>query len=140
METFTRPFDMVVTAIGFSSEPVNGLPFDPSKAIISNESGRVCDRVFVVGWVGSGPVGVIGTSKPRAFQVAEMIEALPSNAAADCPIMRLRCVLSSSGCRIVDTDAWSRIDQWERRNARAPAPREKQTTIAGLLAAFRRDN
>ncbi len=54
---------LVLRSIGYRGNPVGGVAFDEKRGVIPNERGRVCDRVFVSGWIKRGPSGVIGTNK-----------------------------------------------------------------------------
>ncbi len=75
--TMTREIQcgLVVTAIGFCSQPISSVGFDDARNILSNEAGKVGDGIFVAGWAGRGPSGVIGSNKPDAYRVASRIVA-----------------------------------------------------------------
>ena len=130
---FREPADMVVTAIGFRSAPIDGIPFDPKRNIIPNEDGKVAGNLFVVGWARSGPVGVIGTNKPHAVQVAKAIETISPRGSPKAGRKALRAALSRAGCSIVGRSGWARIEAWEIRHARDEAPRSKLTHLDDLL-------
>lgn len=72
---------LVVRAIGYTAEPVDGLPFDEPSGTVPNEAGRVVrdgDPVpgrYVAGWIKRGPNGVIGTNKGDGAQTAAAVLA-----------------------------------------------------------------
>ena len=47
-ETFDVPCSTVITAIGYYSDPPEGVPLN--RNIVANEDGRVEDNLYVVGW------------------------------------------------------------------------------------------
>lgn len=72
---------LVLRSIGYRGRPLAGIPFDPTRGLIRNESGRVCDEAgvspgeYVVGWIKRGPSGVIGTNKKDAADTVARIVA-----------------------------------------------------------------
>ena len=71
---------LVFIAIGYKSDKLNGVPFDPKKNIIPNIDGRVTDPsgkiipgAYTTGWVRRGAKGVIGSNKGDARGVAKLI-------------------------------------------------------------------
>jgi ferredoxin--NADP+ reductase len=72
---------LVLRSIGYKGVGLEGLPFDPGKGTIPNESGRVMDPDggeqvpghYVVGWIKRGPSGVIGTNKKDAADTVNSI-------------------------------------------------------------------
>jgi ferredoxin--NADP+ reductase len=69
-ETFTVKAGLIVSAIGYESEPVEGIPYSNGK--VENVEGRVRGtNIYVVGWAKRGPSGVIGTNKSDAATVIE---------------------------------------------------------------------
>ncbi|MBV6656907.1 MAG: hypothetical protein KI785_03980, partial [Devosiaceae bacterium] len=73
--------DSVIRAIGFKSVPLDGVPFDEGRARFPvDEAGRIVETsgapmgfVYASGWARRGPVGVIGTNKTDAEQVAQTL-------------------------------------------------------------------
>jgi ferredoxin--NADP+ reductase len=64
------PAQLVFRSIGYTGQPVAGIPFDERRGLIRNEDGRVTDETgthqigeYVSGWIKRGPSGVIGTNK-----------------------------------------------------------------------------
>ena len=62
---------LVITAIGYEAEPLNGIPYEKGKVL--NTDGRVGENVYVVGWAKRGPSGVIGTNKSDAADVMNLL-------------------------------------------------------------------
>jgi ferredoxin--NADP+ reductase len=52
-ETYEVPASLVVTAIGYSTLPIDTVPFEGGKFV--NNAGRIGDRLFAVGWARRGP-------------------------------------------------------------------------------------
>ena len=77
-EEVTLPANLVISAVGYTSEAITGLPIERGK--VHNLDGRVLDAsgepipgMYVVGWAKRGPSGVIGTNKNDAAQVMERL-------------------------------------------------------------------
>ena len=69
-ETFAVKAGLIVSAIGYESEPVEGIPYTNGK--VDNVEGRVSGtNIYVVGWAKRGPSGVIGTNKSDSAAVIE---------------------------------------------------------------------
>ena len=131
---FREPADMVATAIGFRSKPIARHSLRFQAAHHPERGWQECaDNLFVVGWAGSGPVGVIGTNKPHAVQVAKAIEAISSQGPPKAGREALCADLSHAGCNVVERSGWARIEAWESRHARDEAPRAKLTALDDLL-------
>ncbi|SAM76597.1 related to NADPH:adrenodoxin oxidoreductase precursor, mitochondrial [Ustilago bromivora] len=96
----TTKTDIVVSSVGYQSEPLFSpsastspavvedgrlvqLPFDPSRRIVPNAGGRIIDpstknpipNTYVSGWLARGPSGVIATTMMDAYGVADVILA-----------------------------------------------------------------
>lgn len=73
--------ELVVKAIGYTGEPVAGLPFDEPSGTIPNDAGRVVrdgepvPGTYVAGWIKRGPNGVIGTNKGDGAETAASLLA-----------------------------------------------------------------
>jgi ferredoxin--NADP+ reductase len=74
---------LVLRSIGYRGIGLEGIPFDPGRGLIPNESGRVNDPErgeqvpghYAVGWIKRGPSGVIGTNKKDAQETVATIFA-----------------------------------------------------------------
>jgi ferredoxin--NADP+ reductase len=143
-EEETLDVGLVVRAVGYTAEPVAGLPFDPATGTVPNVAGRVIDAggapvagQYVTGWIRRGPTGVIGTNKHDAVEVAASVLAdlpeLPPPARPDPD--DLARVLAEHGVRVVDWASWLRLDAEEIRLGQARgADRVKVAELAEMLA------
>ena len=123
------PADLVVTAVGYRSSPVGGLPFDEDRAVVPNEGGRVSDvpGCYVAGWIKRGPSGGIGANR---WCARETVAAL----LADYDAGLLAEPTDQSDLPGVDSAAWTTIDQHERSAGRAAKrPRVKLASRAEQL-------
>ncbi len=123
--------------------PIEGLALDSATGGIANLDGRVDPGLYVVGWAGRGPSGVIGTNKADGDRVAESIQAdfpRDSGPGAENGLKPGRAalvrLLAERGlCRVGFAD-WERIDAAEVAAAPPGAPRRKLTRVADLLAVL----
>jgi len=129
-ETYSIKCDLVISAIGYESLPIQGVNF--AKGKIDNNEGRVVGtNVYTVGWAKRGPSGVIGTNKSDASDVVKLLlEDLKSPKST-----RDITELISSGHHIVDQTEWQRINAAEvAAGEPLGKPRVKATSIAQLLS------
>jgi ferredoxin--NADP+ reductase len=144
-EEETLDVGLVVRAVGYTAEPIPGLPFDEATGTVPNVAGRVIGGdgapvagEYVTGWIRRGPTGVIGTNKHDAVEVAASVLAdlptLPPPARPDPD--DLTPVLAEHGVRPVDWTAWLRLDAEEIRLGQARgAERVKVAELQDMLAA-----
>jgi ferredoxin--NADP+ reductase len=148
-EFFEIPCGLVISAIGYRMAPIEGLALDSATGGIANRDGRVERGLYVAGWAGRAPSGVIGTNKADGDRVAKLIEAdltlddgsgrggsgglMPGRAA-------LERLLVERGLRRVGFADWERIDAAEVAAAPPGAPRRKLTRIADLLSVLDGDD
>ncbi len=136
-ELFDLKCGLVITAIGYRSEALEGVPFDDAQGIVPNVDGRVDDGLYVVGWVKRGPSGVIGTNKPDGEAATRHIKTEVSETGKP-GRPALAALLAERGVRVVAFADWQRIDAAEIGAAAPGVPRRKFATIAELLAALDR--
>ncbi len=124
-ETYEVPASLIVTAIGYSTSPIPDVPFDGGKFV--NNSGRIAEKLYAVGWARRGPSGTIGTNRPDGYEVADLIAtAMPSGSAGNkAGAEGLKRLLTTRGVMPTDYADWRRIEETETANARAGSPREK---------------
>jgi ferredoxin--NADP+ reductase len=124
-ETYEVPASLVITAIGYSTSPIEEVPFEGGKFV--NEGGRIADRLYAVGWARRGPTGTIGTNRPDGYEVADRILAeLPADDTGEREgAAGLKRLLESRGVMPTDYDDWRRIEETEVSRARPGSPREK---------------
>lgn len=120
-ERETLEAGLVVRAIGYAGEPIEGLPFDAATGTVPHEAGRVLlggepvRGSYVAGWIKRGPTGVIGTNKGDGAQTAESVLAdLPTLSTPPRPggvavVERMR----SYGVDPVLWEDWLRLDAAE---------------------------
>jgi ferredoxin--NADP+ reductase len=71
-EIETIPCGLVISAIGYSAEPISGVPYKNGK--VDNHDGRIeGTNIYAVGWAKRGPSGVIGTNKSDASDVVKLL-------------------------------------------------------------------
>ena len=130
-ETYEVPASLIISCIGYATPPIEGVPYDDRGGRFANESGRIADRLYCVGWARRGPSGTIGTNRPDGYEVAEQVAALlPADSDGGRPGGDgLRALLSTRGVEATDFDDWRRIEQAEAAAARAGAPREKMVRV-----------
>lgn len=132
-ETFDIPCGLIVSAIGYRMQPIDGVPIDPKTGVVRSRDGRVDDGLYAVGWAERGPTGVIGTNKIDgdlcACQIAEDVGTgkKPGRAA-------LEALLKDRGVTWLSFADWQRIEAAEVAAAPAGAPRQKLIRIKDMLA------
>ncbi|MBN9645152.1 FAD-dependent oxidoreductase [Corynebacterium mendelii] len=75
------PVQAVYRAVGYKSDPIDGVPFDSTRNVIPNDGGHVLDPdtgapiagLYCTGWIKRGPVGLIGNTKSDAKETTEML-------------------------------------------------------------------
>jgi ferredoxin--NADP+ reductase len=143
-EEETLDVGLVVRAVGYTAEPIPGLPFDPATGTVPNVAGRVIESgapvtgAYVTGWIRRGPTGVIGTNKHDAVETAgSLLADLPTLPRPPHPDPAdLDRLLAAHGVRPVDWSAWLRLDAEEIRLGQARgAERIKVADLAAMLAA-----
>jgi ferredoxin--NADP+ reductase len=135
-EFFEIPCGLVVSAIGYRMAPIEGLALDSATGGIANRDGRVGPGLYVVGWAGRGPSGVIGTNKADGERAAELIQADFPQGGGKPGAAALARLLAERGVRRVGFAGWERIDAAEVAAAPPGAPRRKLTRIADMLAVL----
>jgi len=126
-ETYDVPASLIVTSIGYTSAPIDGVPYDERGGKFLNDGGRIGDRLYAVGWARRGPSGTIGTNRPDGYEVADLVAAaMPPGSPSDRPGAEgLKRLLEGRGVMPTDYDDWRRIEETEVANARPGSPREK---------------
>ena len=139
-ETYEVPASLVVTAIGYSTPPLEGVAYDERGTKFLNENGRIADRLYAVGWARRGPTGTIGTNRPDGYEVADQIAAaMPRESDGDRPgAQGLKSLLAERGVMATDYDDWRKIEETENGRARQGSPREKFVRHAEWLQAIGR--
>jgi ferredoxin--NADP+ reductase len=126
-ETYEVPASLIITAIGYWTPQIDGVPYDERGTKFLNEGGRVTDRLYAVGWARRGPTGTIGTNRPDGYEVADLIAAAMPHGSSDerAGAQGLKRLLQSRGIMATDYDDWRKIEETEVARARPGSPREK---------------
>jgi NADPH-dependent glutamate synthase beta subunit-like oxidoreductase len=132
-ETYEAPASLVVTAIGYSTSPIEEVPFAGGKFV--NQQGRIAERLFTVGWARRGPTGTIGTNRPDGYEVADQVAAaMPPGSLGDrAGAEGLKRLLQERGVMATDYDDWRKIEVTETGRARPGSPREKFVRVEDWL-------
>lgn len=134
-ERYELDCSMIISCIGYRTPPIEGVPYEKARGRFANVDGRILPGLYCVGWARRGPSGTIGTNKPDGFAIMEAVAediGLGNGKEGRKGLDRL---LESRGVEAVTFQDWKKIEQAELANARDGAPREKFTTIAGMVAA-----
>lgn len=135
--------DLILRSIGYKSTSVDkAINFDDKKGHVINREGRVLRRnsennsidkgLYVAGWLGTGPTGVILTTMNGAFGVAKAICDDFEQNVIDTKI--LKSGLETSDKRVVTWKGWTEIDKFEVEAGKAKGkPREKLIDIEKML-------
>jgi NADPH-dependent glutamate synthase beta subunit-like oxidoreductase len=139
-ETYEVPASLIITAIGYSTPPIEGVAYDERGGKFLNENGRIAERLYAVGWARRGPTGTIGTNRPDGYEVAEQIAgAMPAGSGGDRPgTTGLKRLLAERGVMATDYDDWRKIEETETARARPGSPREKFVRHEDWLQAIGR--
>ena len=139
-ETYEVPASLIITAIGYSTPPLEGVAYDERGTKFTNENGRIAERLYAVGWARRGPTGTIGTNRPDGYEVADQIAtAMPPGSESGKPgAEALKRLLEDRGVMPTDYDDWRRIEETEAANARPGSPREKFVRHADWLQTIGR--
>ncbi|WP_327675607.1 FAD-dependent oxidoreductase [Kitasatospora sp. NBC_00458] len=115
----------IYRAIGYYSDELPKVPFDPVSGTVPNEAGRVLAAdgshqaaTYVTGWIKRGPVGLIGHTKGDANETVACLLAdqregrLPGAAEPepDAVVAHLR----AQGVRYTTWEGWQLLDAHER--------------------------
>jgi NADPH-dependent glutamate synthase beta subunit-like oxidoreductase len=139
-ETYEVPASLVITAIGYSSPRIDGVPYDERGGKFANERGKIAERLYAVGWARRGPTGTIGTNRPDGYEVAELVacEMPPGSESGRVGVEGLKRLLAERGVMPTDYDDWRRIEETEVSRARPGSPREKFVRVEDWLSALGR--
>jgi ferredoxin--NADP+ reductase len=139
-ETYEVPASLIISCIGYSTPPIAGVAYDERGGKFLNESGKIAERLFAVGWARRGPTGTIGTNRPDGYEVADRIaaELPPDTSSHRAGAKGLKVLLESRGVMPTDYDDWRKIEDTETRNARPGSPREKFVRVEHWLGTLGR--
>ena len=143
----TLSVGLVFRSVGYRGLPVEGIPFNDSWGIISNDGGRVVDYEtkavvtgeYAAGWIKRGPSGIIGTNKPDAIATVKLMMAdlaagntlTPAHpTAAD-----VEAFIKQQQPQYFTYEDWLKLDEAELAKGKEQGrPRVKLTSITDMLA------
>ena len=142
-ETLRLPVELVVSAIGYRTSPIPGVPYDERAGHFANEDGRISapsdvGGLYCVGWARRGPTGTIGTNRPDGYAVVERIaEDLESAGqfAEKQGRAGFDALAAERGLDVVTFRDWKKIEEAEERAAREGSPREKFVDVEAMIKA-----
>lgn len=131
-------------SIGYRSTPVDrDLIFTPygtvanDKGCVTVDNSSHLAKVYVAGWLGTGPVGVILHTMGNAFHVAKTVcEDLKNENCLDKRggFEEVRKTISPGNNEIVDWKGWEKIDKHEVDQGKSKGkPREKICSVKEML-------
>lgn len=134
-ERYSIDCSIVVSCIGYSTPPIDGVPYEHGRGRFASDEGRILPGLYCVGWARRGPTGTIGTNRPDGYMIADKIaeDIGEGNGKAGRP--GLDALLAGRGVDIVTFRDWQRIEQAEVQRAREGAPREKFVAIEEMIRA-----
>ncbi|CAM3186002.1 FAD/NAD(P)-binding domain-containing protein [Sphingomonas antarctica] len=136
-ETYAIPANLVLTAIGYQTPPIEGVPYEHGRGRFANVEGRVLPGLYVVGWARRGPSGTIGTNRPDGYSVVDRIAEDWGDAIGGGKPGRpaLDALLAGRGADVTTFRDWRNIEAAENARARDGSPREKFVSVTDMLAA-----
>jgi ferredoxin--NADP+ reductase len=108
-DTYSVKAGLIISAIGYESEPIPGIPYENGKVV--NIEGRIANaNMYVVGWAKRGPSGVIGTNKSDSAAVIEHLVADLKSPKTNSGIGKL---LKERGIVHVSQSSWEKLNSAE---------------------------
>ncbi len=139
-ETYEVPAGLVISAIGYSTPPMAGVPYDQKHGHYLNDHGQISDQLYCVGWARRGPTGTIGTNRPDGYEVAEQVKTAvpPGSDGGRRGGAGLDALLAERGIEATSFDDWRQIEKAEEAQARPGSPREKYVRVEHWLKVLGR--
>ncbi|MXO64709.1 FAD-dependent oxidoreductase [Altericroceibacterium endophyticum] len=135
-ETVSIPASLVVSAIGYRTSMLPGVPYDDRGGRFANDDGLISPGLYCVGWARRGPTGTIGTNRPDGYAVIDRIAAeLPETGSGKEGRAGFDRLAQKKDLEIVTFQNWKKIEEAEETAARDGSPREKFTDIAEMIRA-----
>src|SRR5690606_22003879 len=115
------PAGLVVRAIGYQAEGLEGAPQVDVTGTIPNAEGRVLDRIdgsplpglYVAGWIKRGPTGLIGTNKACSVATVESMERDLDQVGPERDDSSILELLTSRGAEVISYQDWRKLDEFE---------------------------
>jgi ferredoxin--NADP+ reductase len=139
-EIYEVPASLVISAIGYSTPPMPGVPYDDRHGHYLNDHGQISDQLYCVGWARRGPTGTIGTNRPDGYEVAEQVKTAmpPGSDGGKSGAAGLDALLAERGVEATSFDDWRQIEKAEEAQARTGSPREKFVRVEHWLKVLGR--
>lgn len=137
-ETYAIDCGLIVSCIGYTTPPIEGVPYDEALGRFANVDGRIAPGLYAVGWARRGPTGTIGTNRPDGYMIAETIAADLTGDSDKPGRPALDSLLAERGVEIVTFRDWQKIEAAEIARAQGESPRKKFTHIDEMIAALNR--
>ncbi|MGZ3171764.1 MAG: FAD-dependent oxidoreductase [Croceibacterium sp.] len=138
-ERYSIPASLVVSCIGYRTNPIPDVPFDERAGRFANDEGRILSGLYCVGWARRGPSGTIGTNKPDGFDVVKKIREDIDSGALGSAIRQGRpgfdALAETRGLDVITFRDWKKIEEAEEKAAREGAPREKFVDVEAMIRA-----
>ena len=129
--TISIKANLLISAIGYEGEEIEGVPTDSTGKIINNDN-IIKDRLYAVGWASRGPTGVIGTNKQDGAKVAKIITN--NIKSRNSPGRNgLKLLLSRLNKRYISKEQWFLINEEEINRASNTSPRFKFTSFTDVF-------
>ncbi|WP_028303794.1 FAD-dependent oxidoreductase [Oceanospirillum maris] len=133
----TLPIDTLISAIGYHSRPIKGLPFDDQLGRIPHKNGLTEPGVYITGWARRGPTGVIPTNRADALEMSKRILSDVESGVLtpkQAPLVSIDTLIAEKGLQVVNYSQWQQLNQAEIAAAKDQKPREKFTSTQAMLA------
>lgn len=132
------PVQAVYRAVGYKSDPIDGVPFDENKHVIPNDGGHVLTApgaepvpgLYATGWIKRGPIGLIGNTKSDAKETTDILIKDAIAGALEAPkhqgeeaIIEL---LDSRNIPFTTWEGWYKLDAAERALGEAEGRERKK--------------
>ncbi|KAK3878439.1 hypothetical protein Pcinc_017022 [Petrolisthes cinctipes] len=141
-ETEVMECGLVLRSIGYQGVSIDpSIPFNDNTGTIQHIDSRVMgmEGMYVSGWIGTGPVGVILSTMTSGFSTGKAVVADMDRGRLDISEDKpgqdyIRDLLAQNGVRAVNFNEWSTLNHHEEtEGARLGKPREKVTSISAML-------
>jgi ferredoxin--NADP+ reductase len=141
------PAGLVVRAIGYQAQALEGVPLVEATGTVPNSEGRVLSSVdgppiqglYVAGWIKRGPTGLIGTNKACSVATVDSMERDLDQIGPERDDGSIRTLLESRGAQIIDYQDWRKLDEFEMsEGAKLGSVRKKLLSVQAALEVLGR--
>mgnify|MGYP000129661507 CR=1 FL=1 len=106
----------MISAIGYRSRPIKGLPFDNQLERIPPQNGLIEPGVYITGWARRGPTGVIPTNRADALEMSKRILSDVESGVLtpkQAPLVSIDTLIAEKGLQVVNYSQWQQLNQAE---------------------------